>query len=270
MNNKIKGLIYSLLALFIIFFMWQAISWLVLFTRGVDFPTPFETINRFLKNCTGERIYDYSIWKHVFYSIFRWLTGYLFAVIFGVLIGFLLGTNQTLNRLFIPFINVLQLIPGLAWIPIALLLFGLGNISTIFMIFIIAFSPIVLITSSGIKNTPSDLIHAAQIMGATRKKIFIHVLFPSALFNIVDAMRIGLANSWRVLIAAEMIVGTGVGLGYIIIQSRWTLDYTSAFVSILVIVFIGLTVEKFIFNRIENKLREKYGKEFSSGNITYK
>jgi ABC-type nitrate/sulfonate/bicarbonate transport system permease component len=72
-------------------------------------------------------------------------------------------------------------------------------------------------------------------------------------------MRIGLANSWRVLIAAEMIVGSSLGLGYIIIQSRWTLDYISAFVSIIVIVIIGLTAERFIFKRIENNLRKKYG-----------
>ena len=158
-----------------------------------------------------------------------------------------------------PLVYALQLIPGLAWIPITLLLFGLGNVSTIFMIFMLALTPIIITTSTGISNTPSDLINSAILMGASRRSLVIHVLFPSALFHIVDGMRIGLANSWRVLIAAEMIVGEGVGLGYIIIQSRWSLDYISAFVSIIIIVMIGLTFEKFLFQIIDNKLRLKYG-----------
>jgi len=96
-------------------------------------------------------------------------------------------------------------------------------------------------------------------MGASRKSLFMNVLLPSASFHIVDGMRIGLANSWRVFIAAEMIVGNGVGLGYIIIQSRWSLDYISAFVSIIIILIIGLTFEKLLFQIIDNKLRLKYG-----------
>ncbi len=269
MIKKNKKIIFTLLSLLIVLTLWQVIAWIVLLVKDVNFPTPLATFSQLINHSFGEKIYDYTIWQHTFHSIFRWLTAYAIAAILGILTGFLIGTNTTVHRLIMPSINILQLIPGLAWIPIALLLFGLGNTSTIFMIFVIAYTPIVITTSTGIKNTPSDFIHAAQIMGATKKKLFIHVLFPAALFHIIDGMRIGLASSWRVLIAAEMIVGSGVGLGYIIIQSRWTLNYTSAFVSIVVIVFIGLIVEKLIFNNIENKLREKYGRELTTENITY-
>jgi len=204
-------------------------------------------------------IYDFTIYQHIITSLLRWAIGFTFAVIIGILGGLFIGLYPTLNKIFMPLIYVLQLIPGLAWIPIALLLFGLGNISTIFMIFMLALTPIIITTSTGISNTPSDLINSAILMGASRKLLFIHVLFPSALFHIIDGMRIGLANSWRVLIAAEMIVGNGVGLGYIIIQSRWSLDYVSAFVSIIIILIIGLIFEKFIFQIIDNRLRLKYG-----------
>ncbi len=269
MQIRKRQLIISLLSIFFVLAIWQLIVWIVFYNRGVNFPTPINTFKQFAQNLAGENIYDVTIWKHTISSISRWLAGYLVAVITGIILGFLLGSNQLLNKLFMPFISVLQLIPGLAWIPIALLLFGLGVVSTIFMIFIIAFTPIVITTATGIKNTPADLIHAAQIMGANRIKVFIHVLLPSALFNIIDGMRIGLANSWRVLIAAEMIVGNGIGLGYIIIQSRWTLDYLSAFVAIIMIVIVGLTFEKFIFQVIENKLRLKYGHELSSETLKY-
>ena len=95
-------------------------------------------------------------------------------------------------------------------------------------------------------------------MGANKVDLFLHVLLPASLLHIVNGMRMGLANSWRVLIAAEMIVGSGVGLGYIIIQSRWSLDYTSAFVSLILIVAVGLTFEKMVFGRIEKSLQRKY------------
>lgn len=264
-----KRTIISISSIVIILAVWQVVAWAVYLLRGIDFPTPLETFNQLLTSIKGMPIYDFSIWEHTFASLLRWFVAYLFAVIIGITIGFALGINDLLNKLFMPFFTVVQLIPGLAWIPIALLLFGLGNTSTVFMIFVIALIPVIITTATGIKNTPSDLIHAALIMGANRRTLFIHVLFPSALFHIVDGMRMGLANSWRVLIAAEMIVGSGVGLGYIIIQSRWTLDYTSAFVAITVIVIIGLTAEKLVFKKIEDNLRKKYGYQMSNETISF-
>lgn len=259
MQAKKENIIITLISLVIILFLWQLLAWGVWLVRDVRFPTPLATFEVFMKSLKGNPIYDYTIFKHTFASLSRWLIAYVLAVIIGIIAGSIVGIYDKVNKLFMPLVTVLQLIPGLAWIPIALLLFGLGNSATIFMIFIIALTPIIITTATGIKNTPSNLVHAARIMGAGKKDLFIHVLFPSALFHIIDGMRIGLANSWRVLIAAEMIVGSGLGLGYIIIQSRWTLDYISAFVSIIVIVIIGLTAERFIFNRIENNLRKKYG-----------
>lgn len=259
MKIRKENIITTLVSLVIILLLWQLLAWGVRWIRGVEFPDPVSTFILFFKSLKGEPVYEYTIFQHTLASLSRWLLAYIIAVITGILVGSVLGINERLNKLFMPLVNMLQLIPGLAWIPIALLLFGLGNSATVFMIFIIALTPIIITTSTGIKNTPASLIHAARIMGARRKELFTHVLFPSALFHIIDGMRIGLANSWRVLIAAEMIVGSGLGLGYIIIQSRWTLDYMAAFVSIMVIVLIGLTAERFIFKRIENNLRKKYG-----------
>ena len=249
----------SWLSILIIFAAWFLVSWGTWLGRSVEFPSPLSTLQALFEHLKGEQIYDYSIYHHTLTSILRWAFAYVAAVILGIMIGFVLGIYPTLYKLFMPMIYVLQLIPGLAWIPIALLIFGLGNISTIFMIFILALTPIIITTSSGIRETPPDYIDAAILMGANKRSLFKHVLLPSSLFHIIDGLRIGLANSWRVLIAAEMIVGSGVGLGYIIIQSRWSLDYTSAFVSIVIIVMIGLSTEKFIFKKIENRLRDKYG-----------
>ena len=95
-------------------------------------------------------------------------------------------------------------------------------------------------------------------MGAGKKALFLQVLLPGSLPAILSGLRIGLGNGWRVLVAAEMIVGTGTGLGYSIIQARWTLDYTSAFACVGVICAIGLVFEQFIFNPLEQRTIERW------------
>jgi len=257
-NEKFKKRLLSIGAILIILGIWYAIAGISWFSRGVDFPTPHHTFLSLFDKLAGEKMLDYSIYEHAFTSISRWLTAYIIAIITGILIGAAVGLSEKLNVLFMPFIYTMQLIPGLAWIPVSLLLFGIGNTGTLFMIYMLAVVPVIITTATGIKDTPENLINTAVLMGANKVDLFLHVLLPASLLHIVNGMRMGLANSWRVLIAAEMIVGSGVGLGYIIIQSRWSLDYTSAFVSLILIVAVGLTFEKMVFGRIEKSLQRKY------------
>jgi ABC-type nitrate/sulfonate/bicarbonate transport system permease component len=266
MSFRNKSFILSVLSVVIVLATWYAVAYLVGFMRHVDFPTPHETIALLIDKLSGSPIYEHSIYEHTLSSLSRWISAYVLAVFSGILIGVFIGLSPDTNKLFMPLVHVLQLIPGLAWIPISLLIFGMGNASTIFMIYMLALTPIIQTTSTGIRETPNDLINTARIMGADKKAVFFHVLLPASLFHIVDGMRIALANSWRVLIAAEMIVGSGVGLGFIIIQSRWSLDYISAFVSLIIIVLIGLTAEKFVFKKLENNLAKKYGFNNQSSN----
>jgi len=262
-----NNFLISSLSISIILGAWYLVAFGVHVFRDVDFPTPHETFLLLGKKLAGEAIYDHSIYQHILSSLSRWISAYILAVFSGVGIGVVIGLSPSANKLFMPLIHVLQLIPGLAWIPISLLIFGMGNTSTIFMIYMLALTPIILTTSTGIRDTPVDLINSAVIMGANKKAVFLHVLMPASLFHIIDGMRISLANSWRVLIASEMIVGSGVGLGYIIIQSRWSLDYVSAFVALIIIVLIGLTTEKFVFKKLENSLSRKYGFDKQNINI---
>jgi len=157
--------------------------------------------------------------------------------------------------------TVLQLIPGLAWIPIALLLFGLGETSTIFMIFMTVLPAVAISTAAGIREAPPVYRRAASILGTSSVGMFFRVLLPAASLQMLNGLRIGLANGWRVLIAAEMIVGVGLGLGYVLVQARWTLDFEAAFVSILVICAIGLLIEKVLFSAAERRLRDRLGLE---------
>lgn len=252
-------ILVNLLSFSIIILIWSVIAFLMKQLNGSIFPSPFDAFRKLMLLFQGEALYNHTIYNHLLKSLFRWGAGYLLAVILGILTGLLLSSSNIMYQLIMPAIYVLQLIPGLAWIPIALLMFGIGNISTIFMIFMMGYTPILINTVGGIRGIPPVYVNAAQMMGAGKLTIFFKVLIPAATLSIIDGLRIGLANAWRVLIAAEMIVGVGVGLGYIIIQARWSLDFEAAFVSVIIIAGIGLAIEKCIFRIIEKNLSRKLG-----------
>ena len=254
-----RTILINILALAIIVIIWQLVALWISYSRGITFPTPFQTCLRLTTLFSGIDLYDKSIYQHLTASLARWGTGYLLAVVFGILAGLILGGSTILYETCMPVVHVLQLIPGLAWIPIALLIFGIGDASTIFMIFIMGITPIILNTAGGIRGIPPIYIKTARMMGGGRFLLFFQIMLPAATVSIVCGLRIGLANSWRVLIAAEMIVGAGVGLGYAIIQSRWTLDFEAAFVCILLICLIGLVVEKLVFEVLEKRIMTQMG-----------
>jgi ABC-type nitrate/sulfonate/bicarbonate transport system permease component len=192
-------------------------------------------------------------------SLLRWGIGFVVAATAGVLFGLAAGWWRSLERLVMPSVHTLQLVPGLAWIPVAILLFGIGDGATLFMIAITAFPPVAINVVNGVKRVDEMYVRAARMMGATNGMLFFRVLVPGALPHIVSGLRVGLGNGWRVLVAAEMVVGTGAGLGYAIIQSRWTLDYTGAFVCLTIICVLGLVVEQLIFVPLERRTIERWG-----------
>jgi len=260
-NGYLSRLIISTVSIGTLFILWIGVVCFVSAVKGSVFPNPVSVFTRLIRLLHGGLLYDHTIRHHLTSSLIRWGIGYGLAVSAGIMTGILLGTSRILNRVFMPLIYVIQLVPGLAWIPIALLMFGIGNVSTVFMIFIMGYTPVVINTAGGIRSVPPIYTDAARMLGAKRWIIIHRVLIPFASLSIIDGLRIGLANAWRVLIAAEMIVGVGVGLGYIIIQSRWSLDFEAAFVSIFLIVIIGLFIEKAVFGILENRISSKMGLE---------
>jgi ABC-type nitrate/sulfonate/bicarbonate transport system permease component len=238
--------------------LWYGVAWLVAALRGITFPTPGVTFLELIKLLGGKPLADHSIYRHLAESLGRWLVSFGIAALVGVVYGLAAGWSRKLERLTFPLVNTLQLVPGLAWIPVALLIFGVGEGATIFMIAITAFCPVAISMQAGVKRMDATFIRAAQMLGASASGLFLRVLLPGSLPHLLSGLRLGLGNGWRVLVAAEMIVGTGTGLGYCIIQSRWSLDYPSAFACVLVIVLIGLVVEKGVFANLERWTVERW------------
>ena len=269
--KKLRSLSRSLLflasALLLAGILWQAIAWTVSGVRGVEFPTPLMTVRHLGGLLGGAELIDHSIYRHVADSVTRWFFGFVLAGSAGLVAGVLLGRCPVFCSLTLPLVHGLQLIPGLAWIPVALLLFGICEQTTVFMIAITAFPPIAINVLAGVKEVDATYLRAARMLGARGFTLVVRVLLPGALPHILSGLRVGLGNGWRVLLAAEMVVGSGTGLGYSIIQARWTLDYTSAFACLSIILLIGLLIERVVFASVERWTMERWRLLDSGGRI---
>lgn len=254
-----RDLSNAALGILLIIFVWWMVAEIMIALKGAAFPTPPETFRGLVEALRGAEINGESVYAHTAASLWRWGLGYLIALVFGLGIGLLFGTMPKVHDAGMVSVYILQMIPGLAWIPIVMLIFGLGESATVFIILITALPPIVINTAGGIRQAPPVFTRVAKMSGKDRWSLFTKVLMPSAALSIINGMRLGLANGWRVLIAAEMIVGVAVGLGYTINWSRYSLDFTSAFVCIIIICVIGLIIEKLFFVALENRLRNRLG-----------
>jgi ABC-type nitrate/sulfonate/bicarbonate transport system permease component len=261
MNDRhlLARLVWVLAPLALALAAWQGLALYVQGLRGVPFPGPVETLQYMARALAGEPLLGHSIYAHIVASLGRWLTGFCTGSGLAIVVALAVGGSRIVERLLMPLVYVLQLVPGLAWIPIAILLFGLGNQATIFMIIVTALAPVAVNMVAGIRSASEEHLRVARMAGAGKWDIFLHVLLPGAIPHLMSGLRVGLGNSWRVVVAAEMIVGTGTGLGYTIIQSRWTLDYTSAFVSIIFICLLGLVVEYLFFAQLERATVQRWG-----------
>lgn len=244
-------LLSALLTISLVLAAWFAVAELVSGLRGVDFPSPWTTGKSLKALLAGRSLADNSLYRHLVDSLCRWGIGFSIAAAAGLGYGLAAGCCNKIGRITLPIVHMLQLIPGLAWIPVALLLFGIGAKATVFMIAATAFAPIAINVTDGVKRVDSTYLRAARMLGAGGWQLIGRVLLPGGLPQILCGLRVGLGSGWRVLLAAEMIVGTGTGLGYAIIQSRWTLDYPAAFACMAVICAIGLLIEHGLFARLE-------------------
>jgi NitT/TauT family transport system permease protein len=213
--------------------------WLIVVeTRSVIFPTPWQVVTG-----TVELIEDGTLWAHIGASLMRVGVGFslavLFAVPLGLWLGWVKGAYSTLNPLF----QILRPISPIAWIPIAILWFGVGNASPIYLIFISSVFPMIVQTTAGVHTIERRYLNAAQNFGVSRYTLFRQVVIPAVLPQIIVGMRIGLGVAWLVVVAAEMIALRS-GLGYLIIDSRNAGNrYDLVIAGMIIIGLIGLLLD---------------------------
>ena len=233
--KAVKNSLPSLIVLAVIVGLW----WLtVVLTRSVIFPTPWQVVTG-----TLELARDGTLWEHIGASLFRVGAGFglavLFAIPLGLWMGWVHGAFVTLNPVF----QILRPISPIAWIPLAILWFGVGNASPIYLIFIASVFPMIVQTTVGVHTIEKRYLRAAENFGVARRKLFTQVVFPATLPQIITGMRIGLGVAWLVVVAAEMIALRS-GLGYMIIDSRNAGNrYDLVVAGMIIIGLIGLLLD---------------------------
>ena len=234
----LKQALPSIVVIAIVVGIWWAV---VAATQSAIFPTPWAVVTG-----TLELARDGTLWEHIGASLMRVGAGFALAVALaiplGLWMGWVHGAFVTLNPLF----QIMRPISPIAWIPIAILWFGVGNASPIFLIFIASVFPMIVQTTVGVHTIEKRFLRAAENFGVSRTKLFMKVVFPATLPQIIVGMRIGLGVAWLVVVAAEMIA-LHSGLGYLIIDSRNAGNrYDLVIAGMIIIGLIGLMLDGFM------------------------
>ncbi len=197
--------------------------------------------------------------RHTLYTLYRVLSGFALAGVVGVPIGILMGRYRHVERFFLPLVSVLMPIPSLAWVPVFILWFGLGNAATIALVFYAATFPVVFNTWTGVRSVNRLWIRSAEAMGADERALFQKVVLPGSLPFVIAGLRQAFARAWIAVVGGEMIAATSWGLGWVIFDSKEFLRTDVMMASLAVIGVVGLAFERLIFQTIEQRTVARWG-----------
>jgi len=242
-------LLLTIVSLLIAFFGWQFLS-TVLFNPFL-IPPPLEVFRTAIPMIlSGEILADVTI------SMSRVLVGFLVGSLFGIVGGVLLGRIRLLHDLFDPIIELLRYLSPTAMIPIAVIWFGIGELSKYFLIFWGTLFIVLINTIAGVWRTPIARQRAAECLGANRLQIFLLVIIPSSVPYIVTGMRVAMASSFMSIIPAEILAADS-GIGYLLQKSSMLLQTNRIFVALLTICILGFVVDR-IFRFFVDRVLARY------------
>jgi NitT/TauT family transport system permease protein len=202
-------------------------------------------------------MYGPNIYQHLLSSFLRAITGFSIAAAFAIPLGLVVGRSRTIREFIDPVIRSLYPIPGIAWIPLAILWFGLGNVAVIFVVFIAEFFPLYFNTEAGARNINPVLVDAARCFGAKRLTLVRRVILPASIPYIITGMRIGLGGAWRMIVAGEMLASQS-GIGSVLMESRYQFRATDLMMAMILISIVGYATERLIVGTLERKTTEKW------------
>ncbi len=239
-----KPILTPLLSFIICILLWE----LTVRYSGWDkniFPDPLTVLISM-----GELIRSGCLLKHTVASLFRVTAGFYLAAILGIPLGIFLGRNYTAALFFNPIINFLRPISPLAWIPLAMLWFGIGDQPAIFLIFLSSFFPIVVATTVAVQSINPTYFYVAANFDFNKYEVLSKIVIPAIIPSIVTSLRLTVTIAWIVVVAAEMIAVQS-GLGYLILDSRNGLRMDYVMDAMIVIGLIGLFLD-YIMRRLSN------------------
>jgi ABC-type nitrate/sulfonate/bicarbonate transport system permease component len=231
----------------LVFLAWLIGWWFIIWIFNVNptfLPPPTDVVDRLIKLGTVS-MGDGTIGVHILASLRRFFTGFALAVLIGIPLGFAMGYFKPINKLVTPIFEAIRPIPPIAWAPFAILWFGLNVGAQAFVILLAAMPPIIINAQLAIRMTDRRLIDAARVFGASPLRVLFEVALPSSIPLVFTGLRIGVANGWMALIAAELVAsdGSSSGLGYLILQGQRTLNADLSIAAMIVIGIIGALLD---------------------------
>ena len=233
--------------------LWELVAHLGVFPPRL-FP-PLEAVAAVFVRLTLNGILPH----HAFDTLLRLVAGFALATLIGVTVGILMGRSRRAEDIFLPLISIGAPIPGLAYAPLFMLWFGLGNLATVLLVAFVSAFPIVYNSWTGVKAVKDIWVRSAHAMGADDRRLFRHVILPGALPYILTGLRLGLAQAWRILVGVEMLAAVPFGLGWLIFGAREFLNTDVMLAGIAVIALIGLALEKWVFEPLERFTVVRWG-----------
>ena len=249
-------MVLSLATIGILLFVWwliTALGWV----KPLFVPSPQSIFIRFL-SIWKEGFTGSPLWMHILISAWRVFGAFLLACAIGIPLGLAMGMSTLIRGIFDPPIEFYRPIPPLAYLPLMIIWFGIGETSKILLIFLSVFAPVALGARSGVRSAAIEQIHAAYSFGATRWQVLRHVILPAAMPEILTAMRIGIGFGWTTLVAAEMVAATK-GIGYMVLSASQFLQTAVVIMGIVVIAAIAYLFD-LLMRLVERKVVPWKGK----------
>lgn len=192
--------------------------------------------------------YSGKMFENFIPSFLRILVGFVIACVIGIMCGFLTGYNKIINCIFDPIVQLMRSVPGIAWLPLSMVWFGIGEKNTIFLIGFSAFFPIYLNTYQSIVNTPIEYIQTGKMLGIKERRIISQIVFPLAFPEIKVGLRLGLGASWSFLVLGEL-TGVNKGIGAVMMDARM-MGRIDIVMSCMIIIAVGGKLSDFVLQLI--------------------
>lgn len=235
-----RHLTLSLTTLAALLVIWWAVAALALISP-LFLPSPAQVLNKLLTIASPQGFMDATLWQHLAASLGRILVALLAATLVGIPVGIAMGLSPTVRGILDPIIELYRPVPPLAYLPLMVIWFGIGETSKILLIYLAIFAPVAMSALAGVKSAQQVRIRAAQSLGASRAQVLWLVILPGALPEILTGLRIGLGVGWSTLVAAELIAATR-GLGFMVQSAGEFLatDVVLAGIAVIAIIAFGL------------------------------
>ena len=226
--------------------------------RGYFPPALMPTLPK-VRHALVASLLDGTMIAHAAATLYRVLVGLALAVVVGLPLGILMARWKPVENFFMPLASALMPIPSLAWVPVFILWFGLGNTVAILIVFYAALFPMLLNTWSGVRSVNPLWLRAAGAMGADEHALFWKVIMPGASPFIITGLRQAFLRAWIAVIGAEILAASDWGLGWVIFDAKEFLNADLMLASLAVIGGIGFAFERLVFGSVERATVQRWG-----------